>query len=89
MDHNGSIEYGEFLKWARGAALHELARKKVEIEVKQVFDMLDSDKDGYISSKDLQILILNDSEAEQMIREQDIDMDGNVNYSEFVLLMNS
>ena len=89
MNHNGSIEYGEFLEWARGAALHDLARQKVEIEVKQVFNMLDSDKDGYISSEDLQTLIPNDSEAQQMIREQDVDMDGKINYSEFVFVMNS
>ena len=89
MDHNGSIEYGEFLEWARGAALHDLARQKVEIEVRQVFNMLDSDKDGYISSEDLQTLIPNDSEAKQMIREQDIDGDDRINYEEFVLLMRS
>ena len=83
------MEYDEFFEWANYAALTELTRKNVEFEVKQVFDLLDSDEDGVLSSKDLQVLIPNHNEVQQMIGAQDIDMDGNINYLEFVFLMNS
>ena len=54
-----------------------------------MFNLLDSDEDGVLSSKDLQVLIPNHNEVQQMIGAQDIDMDGSINYLEFAFLMNS
>ena len=89
VDHNGIIGFDEFLRWAKGLALEELTRKNVALEVKQVFNLMDSDNDGFLALEDLQVLIANTDEVRQMINEQDIDMDGRINYSEFALLMNS
>ena len=89
VDHNGIIGFNEFMRWAKGLALEELARKNVASEVKQVFDLMDSDNDGFLALEDLQVLIANTDEVRQMINEQDIDMDGRINYSEFALLMYS
>ena len=88
-DYQASKEYDEFLERENYAALTELTRKNVEFEVKQVFNLLDSDEDGVLSSKDLQVLIPNHNEVKQMIGAQDIDMDGSINYLEFAFLMNS
>ena len=89
VDHNGIIGFDEFLRWAKGLALEELTSKNVALEVKQVFNLMDSDNDGFLALEDLQVLIANTDEVRQMINEQDIDMDGRINYSEFALLMNS
>ena len=89
VDHNGIIGFDEYLRWAKGLALEELTRKNVALEVKQVFNLMDSDNDGFLALEDLQVLIANTDEVRQMINEQDIDMDGRINYSEFALLMNS
>ena len=88
-DGNQEIGFDEFLRWAKGLALEELTRKNVALEVKQVFNLMDSDNDGFLALEDLQVLIANTDEVRQMINEQDIDMDGRINYSEFALLMNS
>ena len=75
VDHNGIIGSDEFLRWAKGLALEELTRKNVALEVKQVFNLMDSDNDGFLALEDLQVLIANTDEVRQMINEQDIDMD--------------
>ena len=85
VDHKGNIGFDEYLRWAKGLALEELTRKKVALEVKQVFNLMDSDNDGFLALEDLQVLIANTDEVRQMINEQDIDMDGRINYSEFAL----
>ena len=52
--------------------------------------MLDKDGNGFISSDDLRLLITNpssdlvDLEVDEIIRDTDIDGDGQINYEEFV-----
>jgi calmodulin len=56
----------------------------------QVFD---KDNDGYISAAELRHVLTNigeklsDEEVDEMIREADIDGDGQINYEEFVKMM--
>ncbi|KAF8692191.1 hypothetical protein HU200_039794 [Digitaria exilis] len=91
-DGNGTIEFAEFL------AL--MARKKKTSssagageELREAFKVFDKDQNGYISAAELRHVMINlgekltDEEVEQMIREADLDGDGQVNYDEFVRMM--
>ena len=89
LDENGTLEYMEFLRWVKREALDDLEESTVEQEVAEVFNVLDRNGDGYLTPMDLQRLITDAKEANEMIREQDIDGDDRINYEEFVLLMSS
>ncbi|KAK4382542.1 Calmodulin [Sesamum angolense] len=64
-------------------------------ELKEAFKVFDRDQDGFISAVELRNVMMNlgerlsDDEAEQMIREADLDGDGLVSYEEFVRMMAS
>ena len=59
------------------------------------FRVFDKDGNGYISVAELRHVMTNlgekltDEEVDEMIREADIDGDGQVNYEEFVTMMTS
>ncbi|KAJ7954818.1 putative Calmodulin [Quillaja saponaria] len=89
VDGNGTIEFSEFL---------DLMAKKMkendsEEELKEAFKVFDKDQNGYISANELRHVMINlgekltDEEVEQMIKEADLDGDGQVNYDEFVKMM--
>ncbi|KAF3627290.1 Calmodulin-3 [Capsicum annuum] len=89
VDGNGTIEFTEFLN---------LMAKKIketdgEEELKEAFKVFDKDQNGYISATELRHVMINlgekltDEEVEQMIREADLDGDGQVNFDEFVKMM--
>ena len=60
------------------------------VSVKQYnMNVLDGNEDGYLSTEDLQRLITDPDEIDQMIQFGDIDLDGQISYVEFALLMNS
>jgi len=88
-DGNGTIDFAEFLS---------LMSRKVkdadsEEELMDAFKVFDKDGNGYISSAELRHVMTNlgekltDEEVEEMIREADVDGDGQVNYDEFVKMM--
>ncbi|KAK6913986.1 EF-hand domain, partial [Dillenia turbinata] len=88
-DGNGTIEFVEFLN---------LMAKKVketdaEEELKEAFKVFDKDQNGYISASELRHVMINlgekltDEEVDQMIKEADLDGDGQVNFEEFVKMM--
>ena len=60
-----------------------------------LFRVFDKDGNGYISAAELRHVMTNlgekltDEEVDEMIREADIDGDGQVNYEEFVAMMTS
>ncbi|KFQ84767.1 Calmodulin, partial [Phoenicopterus ruber ruber] len=80
-DGNGTIDFPEFLT---------MMAKKMNFEAFRVFD---KDGNGYISAAELRHVMTNlgekltDEEVDEMIREADIDGDGQVNYEEFVQMM--
>ncbi|KAL6637834.1 hypothetical protein ACP70R_025406 [Stipagrostis hirtigluma subsp. patula] len=90
-DGNGIIDFQEFLSL--------IARKMKDgdgdgdEELKEAFEVLDKDRNGFISPTELRTVMINlgekmtDEEVEQMIKEADTDGDGQVNYDEFVLMM--
>lgn len=88
-DGNGTIDFPEFLTM--------MARKMKdtdsEEEIKEAFKVFDKDGNGYISAAELRHVMTNlgeklsDAEVDEMIREADVDGDGQINYEEFVRMM--
>ncbi|KAF8601253.1 EF-hand [Ceratobasidium sp. AG-I] len=88
-DGNGTIDFPEFLTM--------MARKMKdtdsEEEIKEAFKVFDKDGNGYISAAELRHVMTNladrilgeklsDNEVDEMIREADVDGDGQINYEE-------
>ncbi|KAF4610260.1 hypothetical protein D9613_010655 [Agrocybe pediades] len=81
-DGNGTIDFPEFLTM--------MARKMrdtdSEEEIKEAFKVFDKDGNGFISAAELRHVMTNlgeklsDSEVDEMIREADVDGDGQINY---------
>ncbi|CAM8911775.1 unnamed protein product [Rhodiola kirilowii] len=88
-DGNGTIEFSEFLS----LMARKIEENDAEEELKEAFKVFDKDQNGYISATELRHVMINfgekmtDEEVEQMIREADLDGDGQVNYEEFVKMM--
>ncbi|XP_077247692.1 calmodulin-like [Tasmannia lanceolata] len=89
LDGNGTIEFGEFLK----LMARKMKETDAEEELKEAFKVFDKDQNGFISANELRHVMINlgerltDEEVQQMIREADLDGDGQVNYEEFVRMM--
>merc|ERR1719277_1287006 len=64
-----------------------------EEELIEAFKVFDRDGDGFISAGELRFSMTNlgekltDAEVDEMIREADLDQDGQINYDEFVKMM--
>ena len=90
-DGNGTIDFPEFLTM--------MARKMKdtdsEEEIVEAFKVFDKDGNGFISAAELRHVMTNlgekltDEEVDEMIREADVDGDGQINYEEFVKMMMS
>ncbi|CAM8963640.1 unnamed protein product [Rhodiola kirilowii] len=87
-DGNGTTDcFPEFL-------LKLMARKMKdtdsEEELKEAFRVFDKDQNGFISAAELRHVMTNlgekltDEEVDEMIREADVDGDGQINFEEFV-----
>ena len=82
FEGNGTIDFPEFLTM--------MARKMKETdseeEIREAFRVFDKDGNGFISAAELRHVMTNlgekltDEEVDEMIREADIDGDGQVNY---------
>ena len=61
-----------------------------EEEIREAFKVFDRDNNGFISAAELRHVMtsigekLTDDEVDEMIREADVDGDGQINYEEFV-----
>ncbi|BGP19599.1 Calmodulin-3 [Rhodosporidiobolus nylandii] len=85
-DGNGQIDFPEFLTM--------MARKMKdtdsEDEVREAFKVFDKDGNGFISAAELRHVMTNlgeklsDTEVEEMIREADVDGDGQINYDDLI-----
>jgi calmodulin len=90
-DENGTIDFTEFLTMMA----RKLKDAESEDEIKEAFKVFDKDGNGLISAHELRHVMTNlgekltDEEVDEMIREADIDGDGEINYAEFVKMMMS
>jgi calcium-dependent protein kinase len=86
VDHDGTIDYGEFL-----AATLNLNKIEREENLYAAFSYLDKDKSGYLTTDELQQACndfhMGDMCVEDLIREVDQDNDGRIDYNEFVTMM--
>jgi len=88
-DGNGTIDFPDFLTM--------MARKMrdtdSEEEIREAFKVFDKDGNGFISTAELRHVMTNlgeklsDQEVDEMIREADVDGDGQIEYDEFVKMM--
>ena len=88
-DGNGTIDFPEFLN----LMARKMKDTDSEEELKEAFKVFDKDGNGFISAAELRHVMTNlgekltDEEVDEMIREADVDGDGQVNYDEFVKMM--
>eukprot|EP01001_Neometanema_parovale_P010443 NODE_6676_length_827_cov_50.204545_g6440_i0.p1 GENE.NODE_6676_length_827_cov_50.204545_g6440_i0~~NODE_6676_length_827_cov_50.204545_g6440_i0.p1 ORF type:complete len:157 (-),score=47.79 NODE_6676_length_827_cov_50.204545_g6440_i0:239-709(-) len=82
----GTIEFQEFLV----LVARKMNEYIYEEELKVAFQIFDRDGSGYISAVEMRILMcslgdkLSDEEMNELLGECDMDMEGNINYEEFV-----
>ena len=90
-DGNGTIDFPEFLTM--------MARKMKdtdsEEEILEAFKVFDKDGNGFISASELRHVMVNlgeeltDEDVDEMIREADVDGDGQIGFEEFARMMMS
>ena len=79
---NGTIDFPEFLTMMA----RKMKDSDSEEEIREAFRVFDKDGNGFISAAELRHVMTNlgekltDEEVDEMIREADIDGDGQVNY---------
>ncbi|XP_035705241.1 calmodulin-A isoform X3 [Folsomia candida] len=89
QDRNGSIEFNEFLILMS----KKMKDAESEGELIEAFKVFDKNNDGLISGSELRHVMtslgekLSDEEVEDMLKETDLDEDGNVNYVNFVSVL--
>jgi len=89
-DNSGFIEYNEFL----AAAIGEHCASYKE-RLQNAFDLIDKDKSGKISVKELKKIIKNEFKADEadfwnkIIMDADYNKDGELDFNEFLMIMNT
>jgi calmodulin len=88
-DDNGTIDFPEFLN----LMARKMKDTDSEEELKEAFCVFYKDQNGFISAAELRQGMTNlgeklsEEEVEEMVREADVDGDGQINYDEFVKVM--
>eukprot|EP00697_Spironema_sp_BW2_P016905 gnl/Spiro4/8413_TR4415_c0_g1_i1.p2 gnl/Spiro4/8413_TR4415_c0_g1~~gnl/Spiro4/8413_TR4415_c0_g1_i1.p2 ORF type:complete len:173 (-),score=51.72 gnl/Spiro4/8413_TR4415_c0_g1_i1:116-592(-) len=99
-DGNGSVDFSEFVTMMAprlpAADDDEPKKKKQENRLTKAFKRFDTDDKGVISAAELREMMtslgekLTEEEADEMLRDADVDGDGQIDYAAFVqLLMNA
>jgi len=84
-----TINFDEFVK----IMVVKMKDTESEEEIKEAFKVFDKDGTGVISAAELRHVMTNlgekltDTEVDDLIKEADVDGDGQINYEEFVKLM--
>jgi calcium-dependent protein kinase len=87
FDNSGQVDYTEFI-----ASCLDGTIKKNEKFLRKEFEKLDSDKDGKLNKEDIEQIVHSDTnvnkiDVQRMIDEADLDGDGKIDYSEFLVLL--
>ena len=88
-DGNGTIDFPEFLT----LMVRKMKDTDSEEAIEEAFKVFDKDGNGFVSAAELRHVMTNleekltDEEVDEMIRENDIDEDGQINYEEFIKMM--
>ena len=91
LDGNGTIDFKEFLC----LMVKKMKDTDTEEELLEAFKVFDRDGNGFITSHELRNIMnslgegLSPEEIEEMIKEADLDNDGQIDYEEFVKMMMS
>merc|ERR550519_476630 len=91
VDHDGSVNFKEFL---------DMMTKSTEsvnsqADIREAFKVFDKNGDGFISETELRHVMislgenLTEADIQSMMAEADLDKDGQVNYEEFLKMMQS
>ena len=89
LNGDGTIDFKEFLC----LMLKKMDDSDIDDELETAFKAFDLDKDGYITPHELRNGMLNlgeeysPEEAEEMIKEGDLDNDGRIDYDEFMKII--
>ena len=89
LDGNGVIDFNEFLY----LMVKKMNGNDTEEELLEAFKVFDRDGNGYVTSHELRSVMTSlcegttPEEVEEMIKEADIDGDGQIDYQEFVKMM--
>lgn len=89
-DQNGVIDFEEFVLLMNAMLTEPIDH---EAEMLQVFRVFDKDGDGFISEGELRLAMMNlgermsDAELREMIAAADTDGNGQIDYAEFVAMM--
>lgn len=89
LDGNSTVEFPEFLK----LMARKMRDTDFEKKLKEAFQVFDKDQSGSISPAEFRLVMTNlgetltDEEVDEMVREADVDGDGQINYKEFVKVM--
>merc|ERR1712046_542752 len=92
---NGEIDFSEFCELMGKMNGSRGSKAQQEEMLRDAFKVFDKDGGGSISSAELRHVLTNlgdkltDEEVDDMIREADVDGDGQINYDEFVKIMMS
>ena len=91
LDGNGTIDFKEFLC----LMVKKMKDTDTDEELLEAFKVFDRDGNGFITSHELRNIMnslgenLSPEEIEEMIKEADLDNDGQIDYEEFVKMMMS
>ena len=89
-NNNGVIDYTEFI-----AACMYSQDYSQEQQIRQAFQYFDKDNSGTITAEELRLCLqsedqtLTDDDITQLIKEVDLDQDGQIDYKEFLEMMRS
>ena len=91
LDGNGTIDFPEFLSMMA----KKLTEPDSEKDIREAFKVFDKDGNGFICAGELRHVMTNlgekltDEEVDEMIKEADIDGDGQIDFNEFMNMLTS
>ena len=89
LNGDGTIDFKEFLC----LMIKKMDDSEIDNELHEAFNAFDLDQDGYITPHELRNGMINlgeeysPEEAEEMIKEGDLDNDGRIDYDEFMKII--